>query len=70
MEYVALIFYIAAVADFGLSWLGINLTPFLGEASRFSPLILGGIGLLISKMGETGGVGDDSDVPEKYKTTK
>ncbi len=53
MQSIAFIFYGAAVVDFVLSWLGINLTYFLGEASRFSPLILGGIGFLISKMDET-----------------
>ena len=68
MQNVALIFYGIAVIDFITSWLGINLTYFLGEASRFSPLIFGGIGLVISKMAETGGAEDDSDVPEKYKT--
>jgi len=55
MEYIALIFYAAAVIDFILSWLGINLTYFLGEASRFSPLILGGIGFLLQKMAEPTG---------------
>lgn len=33
-----------AVADFGLSWMGINLTQFMGPASRFSPIIFGVIG--------------------------
>ena len=70
MHNVALIFYVIAVIDFILSWLGINLTYFLGEASRFSPLIFGGIGLLISKMGESGGAEDSPDIPEKYKTKK
>ena len=31
---------IFAVADFALSWMGVNLTPFMGSASRFSPIIL------------------------------
>ena len=40
-----------AVIDFAASYAGINLTPFLGSASRFSPLVLGFIGsaLLNSK---------------------
>ena len=40
-----------AVADFALSYAGVNLTSFLGPASRFSPIILGLIGgaLLNSK---------------------
>ena len=33
-----------AVADFVLSWMGINLTQFMGPASRFSPIIFGVIG--------------------------
>ena len=35
---------IFAVADFAVSWMGINLTPFMGSASRFSPIIFGLIG--------------------------
>ena len=40
-----------AVIDFAASFAGYNLTPFLGSASRFSPLVLGFIGsaLLNSK---------------------
>ena len=40
-----------AVIDFALSYTGINLTSFLGSASRFSPIIFGLIGsaLLNSK---------------------
>ena len=33
-----------AVADFALSWMGINLTQFMGPASRFSPMVFGLIG--------------------------
>mgnify|MGYP001251690263 FL=1 len=40
-----------AVADFALSYAGVNLTSFLGPASRFSPIVVGLIGgaLLNSK---------------------
>ena len=40
-----------AVIDFAASFAGINLTSFLGSASRFSPIVLGLIGsaLLNSK---------------------
>ena len=40
-----------AVVDFALSYGGVNLTSFLGPASRFSPIVLGLIGgaLLNSK---------------------
>ena len=33
-----------AVVDFALSYAGVNLTSFLGPASRFSPIVLGLIG--------------------------
>ena len=36
-----------AVADFALSWMGINLTQFMGPASRFSPIIFGVIGSVL-----------------------
>ena len=40
-----------AIVDFALSFAGINLTSFLGAASRFSPIVFGLIGsaLLNSK---------------------
>ena len=40
-----------AVIDFAMSFAGVNLTSFLGSASRFSPLVFGFIGsaLLNSK---------------------
>ena len=45
MQVVGYIFIIFAVADFGLSWMGYNLTPFLPAAiSKFSPIIIGAIG--------------------------
>ena len=33
-----------AVIDFAMSYAGLNLTPFLGSASRFSPIVFGLIG--------------------------
>ena len=39
-----------AAADFVLSWMGINLTPFMGSASRFSPIIFGVIGSVLLNM--------------------
>ena len=40
-----------AVVDFAMSFMGINLTSFLGSASRFSPIVFGlsGGALLNSK---------------------
>jgi hypothetical protein len=41
-----------AIADFVASYLGINLTPFLPDGiSRFSPIIIGGIGWLLVSAG-------------------
>ena len=36
-----------AIADFALSWAGVNLTSFMGGASRFSPMIFGFIGAVL-----------------------
>ena len=45
MQGIGGILIIFAVADFGLSYLGYNLTPFLPDGiSRFSPIIIGLIG--------------------------
>ena len=49
------IFLIFAVADFALSWLGVNLTPFMGSASRFSPIIFGVIGSVLINMNKEDG---------------
>ena len=43
-EVLGVLFIIFALADFATSWMGINLTPFMGSASRFSPIIFGLIG--------------------------
>ena len=45
---VGIILVIGGIADFVLSYMGINLTPFLPPViSKFSPIIIGGLGLLI-----------------------
>ena len=41
------ILLVFAVVDFALSWMGINLTQFMGPASRFSPIIFGAVGSLL-----------------------
>ncbi len=46
---------IFAVADFALSWMGVNLTPFMGSVSRFSPIIFGVIGSVLINMNKEGG---------------
>ena len=43
-----------AVADFALSWAGVNLTSFMGSASRFSPMIFGFIGATLMSAGKDG----------------
>ena len=43
-----------AIADFALSWAGINLTSFMGAASRFSPMIFGFIGATLMSAGKDG----------------
>ena len=45
MQGIGSILIIFAIADFILSYMGVNLTPFLPDAiSRFSPIIIGLIG--------------------------
>ena len=43
-----------AIADFALSWAGVNLTSFMGEASRFSPMIFGFLGATLMSAGKDG----------------
>ena len=40
-------FYGFAAIDFIASYAGYNLTPFLGSASRFSPIVFGVIGSIL-----------------------
>ena len=40
-----------AIVDFALSWAGVNLTSFMGAASRFSPMIFGFIGVTLMNAG-------------------
>ena len=47
LQILGSLFLIFAVADFAVSWMGINLTPFMGSASRFSPIIFGIIGSVL-----------------------
>ena len=63
---IGYILIIVALADFGLSWLGINLTPFLPDyISRFSPILIGGIGyFVLNAQGMSSG---NDDVPERFK---
>ena len=47
LQILGSLFLIFAVADFVVSWMGINLTPFMGSASRFSPIIFGVVGTVL-----------------------
>ena len=47
LQILGCLFLIFAAADFILSWMGINLTPFMGPISRFSPIIFGVIGTVL-----------------------
>ena len=44
LQVLGTLLLVFAAADFVLSWMGINLTAFMGPASRFSPIIFGFIG--------------------------
>ena len=46
---------VLAIADFGLSWTGVNLTGFLGPVSRFTPMIFGFIGAALLSAGKESG---------------
>ena len=41
-----------AMIVFSLSWMGVNLTSFMGPISRFSPMIIGFIGLGLLNIGK------------------
>ena len=55
LQILGSLFLIFAVADFAVSWMGINLTPFMGSASRFSPIIFGVIGSVLLNMNKKDG---------------
>ena len=55
LQVLGSLFLIFAVADFALSWMGVNLTPFMGSASRFSPIIFGVIGSVLLNMNKEDG---------------
>ena len=49
-QILGVLLIVFAVADFAVSWMGINLTPFMGSASRFSPIIFGLIGSFLMNL--------------------
>ena len=64
---VGIILILLGIADFALSYMGINLTPFLPPAiAKFSPIILGGLGLLIFN-GQSSESNVNEDAPDRFK---
>ena len=67
---VGTILILLGIADFALSYMGINLTPFLPPViSKFSPIIIGGLGLLILN-GQSSDSSVNEDTSNKSKDDK
>ena len=47
LQLIGMLLVGVAILDVALSWTGTNLTYFLGPVSRFSPMIIGFIGLTL-----------------------
>ncbi len=52
LQVIGGLFILFAIADFALSWMGTNLTGFMGPVSRFSPIIFGLIGSVLMNSGK------------------
>jgi len=55
LQVLGTLFLVFAAVDFALSWMGVNLTPFMGPASRFSPIIFGLIGTVLMNVNKEDG---------------
>ena len=55
LQVIGGLFILFAIADFTLSYMGTNLTGFMGPASRFSPIVFGLIGSFLMNSGKEGG---------------
>ena len=67
---VGIILILLGIADFALSYMGINLTPFLPPIiSKFSPIIIGGLGLLILN-GQSSDNSVNEDASDRSKDDK
>ena len=55
LQVIGGLFILFAIADFALSWMGTNLTGFMGPVSRFSPIIFGLIGTTLMNSGKEDG---------------
>ena len=68
MHVIGYILIIFAVADFGLSWMGYNLTPFFPPAiSKFSPIIIGGIGYFLLNAQNMGSSNNDDPALDRFR---
>tara|TARA_A100001015_G_C14800446_1_gene636706 strand:- start:233 stop:445 length:213 start_codon:yes stop_codon:yes gene_type:complete len=50
--FIGILFIGFAILDFGMSWMGTNLTAFLGPLSQFTPLAAGLIGAMFLNLGK------------------
>ena len=55
LQVLGTLLLVFAAADFVLSWMGVNLTPFMGAASRFSPIIFGVLGTVLININKEDG---------------
>ena len=55
LQVIGGLFILFAIADFALSYMGTNLTGFMGPVSRFSPIIFGLIGSALMNSGKGDG---------------
>jgi len=55
LQIIGGLFILFAIADFALSWMGTNLTGFMGPVSRFSPIIFGLIGTVLMNVNKEDG---------------
>ena len=55
MQLIGALLVIIGIIDFGLSWIGIDLTSqFVGTLSPYTPIIFGIIGVILWRIGEKG----------------
>ena len=55
MQLIGALLVIIGIIDFGLSWIGIDLTSqFVGTLSPYTPIICGIIGVILWRIGEKG----------------
>ena len=55
LQVLGTLLLVFAATDFILSWMGINLTAFMGPISRFSPIIFGVIGTVLMNLSKEDG---------------